>query len=416
MSYDENIEKAVLYYLIFEQEEADIQVEDFKITKHQQIAKAILELKQQKEEINLISIKNKIDSSKTEILKYISEIAESRFGTSFEYAYKQLINLSKKRRLIKLNNEQVTELNELADDDVETYIEKYIKSLNEINLRDKQEESFTEQISNTMKEIEQKYNNEYSYDYFTGIFDLDKVTNGLHKEELTIIGARPGMGKTTFALQIAEKIARNGIRTAIVSLEMSETQIIQKIISKNARIDSNKIRSGNLDEQDIIKVGEILSKINDLPITINTKVRSIQDIEIFARRMKNKKNLGLLIIDYLQLIKNKNKLSSREQEVSEISRTLKLLSLELKIPIVALCQLNRNAVRNEPELSDLRESGAIEQDADNVIFIFPKEESEERKTVEDVIVALKKQRAGGLTRVTVRFDKKVSEFRNLERM
>ena len=123
----------------------------------------------------------------------------------------------------------------------------------------------------------------------------------------------------------------------------------------------------------------------------------------------------MLIIDYIQLVKSKNKFNSREQEVAEISRTLKLLSLELKIPIIGLCQLNRNAARTEPTLADLRESGAIEQDADNVIFIYKENDNEEEKTVENVVIDLQKQRAGGLTKVTVRFDKKVSEFRNLVR-
>lgn len=162
-------------------------------------------------------------------------------------------------------------------------------------------------------------------------------------------------------------------------------------------------------------MGAAEAEISDLPIFINTKVRSIEAIEIYARRLKNKNNLGLLIIDYLQLIKSKNKFTSREQEVAEISRTLKLLSLELKIPIIGLCQLNRNAARTEPTLADLRESGSIEQDADNVIFIYKENDNEPESFVEDVVIDLQKQRAGGLTKVVVRFDKKVSEFKNLTR-
>ena len=255
----------------------------------------------------------------------------------------------------------------------------------------------------------------YDYKYFTGIFDLDKVTNGLHEEELTIIGARPGVGKTTFALQIAHKIANKGLGVGIISLEMSETQIIQKLISKIANIDSNKLRTGNINEKDLEKIAIAEGEISELPIFINTRVRSIEEIEIYARKLKNKNNLGLLIIDYIQLVKSKNKFNSREQEVAEISRTLKLLSLELKIPIIGLCQLNRNAAKTEPTLADLRESGAIEQDADNVIFIYKENDNEENKLVENVIIDLQKQRAGGLTKLTLKFDKKVSEFKNLVR-
>ncbi len=192
---------------------------------------------------------------------------------------------------------------------------------------------------------------------------------------------------------------------------MSETQIIQKIISRKANINSNKLRTGNLTDEEAEKVLQAEIQISELPIFINTKIRSVQEIETYARRLKNKNNLGLLIIDYLQLIKTKNKVNNREQEISEISRTLKLLSLELKIPIIALCQLNRNAAKAKPSMSDLRESGAIEQDADNVILIY--KENEEDSVVEDITIDLQKQRAGGLAKIPIRFDKKISEFRNL---
>ena len=196
---------------------------------------------------------------------------------------------------------------------------------------------------------------------------------------------------------------------------MSKVQITQRLISKEARVDSNKIRTGILTESEMQKVAEATATIYELPLFINTRIKNIQDIEMYTRRLKNKEDIGLLIIDYIQLLKSQNKLNSREQEVSEITRTLKLLSLELKIPIIGLCQLNRNAARTKPILSDLRESGAIEQDADNVIFIYKKDENEEQKIIEDVIIDLQKQRAGPTTQVTVRFDKSTNEFTNLIR-
>jgi replicative DNA helicase len=413
--YDEDIEKTVLYYLIFENEAIEISEEDFFLKKHKQIAKAILELKAQKEEINIISIKNKIEGKDTEILKYISIIAESKYGSSIQYAYKELKRLSKKRKLMNI----ATEIKEkvLDENEPEIYIEKIIKKLNEINSEGEKEETFLDMLIKTSDMIEKKriQGTKYDYKYFTGIFDLDKATNGLHEEELTIVGARPGVGKTTFALQVAYKIAEKGLGVGIISLEMSETQIIQKIISRVSNVDSNKLRTGNINEVEREKIAIAEGEISDLPIFINTRIRNIQEIEIYARKLKNKKNLGLLIIDYIQLVKNKNKFNSREQEVADISRTLKLLSLELKIPIIGLCQLNRNAARTEPTLADLRESGAIEQDADNVIFIYKENDEEEQALVENVVIDLQKQRAGGLAKVVVKFDKKVSEFRNLIR-
>lgn len=198
---------------------------------------------------------------------------------------------------------------------------------------------------------------------------------------------------------------------------MSENQIIQKLISRRAGVDSNKIRKGALNDNEAQKVTLAAMEIADLPIDINTRARTIEQIEIYARKLKNKENLGLLIIDYIQLVKSKGKFNSREQEVAEITRTLKLLSLELKIPVIGLCQLNRNASRNEPTLADLRESGAIEQDADNVIFLYKEREnqSDEETTSENIVVDLQKQRAGGLTKVTLKFVKTFSEFRNLVR-
>ena len=413
--YDEEIEKTVLYYLIFEKEEINVNEDDFFLQKHKQIVKAILEIKRKKEEVNILNIKNKIVGKDTDILKYVGIIAESKFGSSIEYAYKELKRLSKKRKLLELSKEIQKDITE--EKEIEIYIEKIIKELNEINQEGEKEKSFLDIVCETSDIIEKKrlQGTKYDYKYFTGIFDLDEVTNGLHEEELTIIGARPGVGKTTFALQIAQKIAKQGTAVAIVSLEMSDTQVVQKLISRVANVDSNKLRTGNLNIQEQEKVAIAEGEISDLPFFINTRVRNIQEIETYARKLKNKNDLGLLIIDYIQLVKSKNKFNSREQEVAEISRSLKLLSLELKIPIIGLCQLNRNAARTEPTLADLRESGAIEQDADNVIFLYKENENEEQQLVENIVIDLQKQRAGGLTKVTVRFDKKVSEFRNLVR-
>lgn len=194
---------------------------------------------------------------------------------------------------------------------------------------------------------------------------------------------------------------------------MSTTQIINKIVAKKSKVNANNLRNGVLTDIQIPKVAETFQKISELPITILTKTNSIQKIEAEARKLKNKKNLGLLIIDYLQLVKNQSKFNNREQEVADISRTLKLLSLELEIPIIALCQLNRNASRQKPTLADLRESGAIEQDADNVIFLYTERDNQEGNPTPIVIIDLQKQRAGGTGQVRVIFDKKFSEFKNI---
>lgn len=413
--YDEEIEKVLLYYVIFEQEEIDLEIEDFVSAKNQQIYKAIKELKEKKQEINIKSICQQIKGDEFNIAAYISDMQDNtiKYRCTSEYAYEKVKEFTKKRKTYNLAKKIEEEIKDVEEIDI--YIEKLIKQLNEINNKGQEEKNFLNMVVDTTNIIEQKMKNEYDYKLYTGFLDLDKVTNGLHEEELTVIGARPGVGKTTFALQIAEKIARGGLKVAIISLEMSETQIIQKLISKNARVDSNKIRTGSLEEKEAERVAKAAMEISDMPISINTRARTIEQIETYARKLKNKENLGLLIIDYIQLVKSKNKFSSREQEVAEITRTLKLLSLELKIPVIGLCQLNRNAARTEPTLADLRESGAIEQDADNVIFLYKEAENDEQEFAENIIVDLQKQRAGGLTKITLRFVKAFSEFRNLIR-
>lgn len=219
-----------------------------------------------------------------------------------------------------------------------------------------------------------------------------------------------GVGKTTFALQIADRIASKGKKVAYISLEMSEEQIIQKILAKRTRINSRKIRNGDLTDEEVAKVSVTCNEISQIPISILTKTNTIQEIEIEARRMKNRNSIDLLIIDYLQLVRNIGNFKSREQEVADISRTLKLLSLDANIPIIALCQLNRNASRSEPTLADIRESGAIEQDADNVIFLYQQEAEEDIVTVD-----LQKQRSGNTGSFKLIFNKINSEFRNIER-
>lgn len=211
-------------------------------------------------------------------------------------------------------------------------------------------------------------------------------------------------------MQIADKIANKNKNVAYVSLEMSEEQIIQKLLAKRTRVNSRKIRNGDLEDIEIDKIGLACGEISELPLSILTRANTIQQIEIEARRMKNRNKLDLLVIDYLQLVRNFGNFKSREQEVADISRTLKLLSLELEIPIIALCQLNRNASRNEPTLADIRESGSIEQDADNVIFLYQEDEENNIVTVD-----LQKQRAGNTGKSRLKFNKINSEFVNIER-
>ena len=405
--YDEEIEKAVLYYIIFKKEELDIEESDFINIKNKLIAKAIEELKLEKQDISILSVQSKVKGNQKQILEYISNLGNNIFGITAESCYNKLKELSKKRKVFELAQNIISNVTE--EENIDIYIQDCIDKLNNIEKINTKEKTFIEQIAETTNEIEKNYNNRNDYSLYTGIFDLDKLTCGLHNQELTIIGARPGMGKTTLTLQIAQEIAKKK-NVVFASLEMSQTQLIQKMIAKQSIVNSYKMRLGTLEEGDWEKIAKASIKLSELNLTINTKVRTIQDIEVMAKRLKNKDKLDLLIIDYIQLLKSQGKFNLREQEVAEISRRLKLLSLEINIPIIALCQLNRNANTGEPTLADLRESGSLEQDADNIIFIY-KEDEESNLT----ILKLAKQRAGDIGKVKVKFNKQLSTFVNLVR-
>ena len=408
---DEELEKAMLYYLIYEQEDYVLDETDFAFEKNKKIIKAINELKAEKKEISIISLQSKISANNKQVIEYLTSLSEYIYATTSDYIYNQVIELSKKRKLMELLQKSITELMEAENIDI--FMQDKIKQINKIAEINEKEQTFVEQVVETSTEIEKNTLQKPDYTLYTGITDLDKMICGLHKQELTIIGARPGVGKTTLALQIAEHIAERGTETAIISLEMSDTQVIQKLISRRARINSYKMRMGTLETKELEQIGVVSAEIAELPIHLITKARTIQHIENIARKLKNKNNLGLIVIDYIQLIKNKGKFNSREQEVADITRTLKLLSLELNIPIVGLCQLNRNAARQEPTLADLRESGAIEQDADNILFLY--QEAESTETIVDITLKLAKQRAGEIGKINLKFNKANSEFKGVMR-
>lgn len=405
--YNEELEKAMLYFIIFEKAEFELTENDFVSLMNKKIIRAINKLKLSKQEISLLSVSEQIKDEKN-ILEYLSELNTYTIGSTAENIYEKIKDLTKKRDTFLLAKEIMKDTKETEN--IDLLIEKAISKLQKIEMQTEKQENFVNLIARTTDLIEQNMKKKDDLSYYTGFFELDALTDGLHKGELTIIGARPATGKTTFALQIAERIAGYNKSVMFVSLEMSEEQIIQKILAKKARVNSRKIRNGDLTEEELDNIYIKCGEISDLPLLLYTKLKSIQQIEIEARKLKNKGKIDLLIIDYLQLVRNMGNFKSREQEVADISRTLKLLSLELEIPIIALCQLNRNASKNEPTLADIRESGSIEQDADNVIFLYQEDVEDNKVTID-----LQKQRAGNTGKLKLKFNKILSEFVNLER-
>ena len=254
----------------------------------------------------------------------------------------------------------------------------------------------------------------------TGFYDLDYKTTGLQPSDLILIAARPSMGKTAFVLNIAEYVAvRSHITTAIFSLEMSKNQLVNRLLSMNSRVDSQAIRTGELQDEDWAKLMESARIIGESSLIIDdTPGISVAELRSKCRKFKLENNLGLVIIDYLQLMSGGRRAESRQQEISDISRSLKALAREIQCPVIALSQLSR-AVEQRPDkrpmLSDLRESGAIEQDADVVMFIYRDEyynHDTEDAGISEIIIG--KQRNGPTGTVKLAYMAQYTKFANLE--
>ncbi len=255
----------------------------------------------------------------------------------------------------------------------------------------------------------------------SGFRDLDYKTAGFHGSELIIIAARPAMGKTALELNIANNAAvRNKITTVIFSLEMSKESLINRMLSMNSKVDSSNIRTGDLKDQDWVDIMAAGREISDSNLLIDdTPQITVAELRSKCRKLKLEKNLGLIIIDYLQLMSGSGRAESRQQEISEISRSLKSLARELDCPVIALSQLSR-ALEQRPDkrpmMSDLRESGAIEQDADLVMFIYRDEVYYPNDTkdpgVAEIIIG--KQRSGPTGTVRLKWQPEFTRFANLE--
>jgi replicative DNA helicase len=275
-------------------------------------------------------------------------------------------------------------------------------------------------VKDSFKAIEQLYEKkELITGVPTGFRDLDRLTCGLQPSDLIIIAGRPSMGKTSFALNIAEYASiEKKVCSAVFSLEMSKEQLVQRMLCGLGKVDASKLRGGFLKESDWPKLTRAAGKLSEAPLFIDdTAALSVLEIRAKSRRLKKEHNLGLIVVDYLQLMRGVGNIESREREISEISRSLKALAKELSVPVIALSQLNRgveNRSDRRPQLSDLRESGAIEQDADVIAFIY-RDEVYNRNTADKGIseILVSKQRNGPIGMVRLAFLDEYTRFEDL---
>ncbi len=403
--------------------------EDFYRADNRAIYEAVINLYNRAEPIDIITVKAELESlgkfEKVGGLEYLVSLPDKVPTTANAMKYIKIVEeKSTLRNLIKTANE-IIELGYDPTEDVEDIMEGAEKKIfNIMQNNDKKSYSpIKDVLVESFTQLEELYNRkQHITGVPSGFVELDYKTAGFHGSDLVLIAARPAMGKSAFALNIATNAAvRSNVPVAIFSLEMSKEQMVNRILCSEAMVDSNKVRTGKLEEDDWTKLAGSIGPLSDAEIYIDdTPGISVMEIRAKCRKLKLEKNIGMVVIDYLQLIQGSNKRNgSREQEISEISRSLKILAKELNIPVIALSQLSR-AVEQRPDhrpmLSDLRESGAIEQDADIVMFLYRDDyynKDSEKKDIAEVIIA--KHRGGSLGTVELLWLGSYTKFVNLEK-
>ena len=403
--------------------------DDFYREDNRLIYSAILNLYNRAEPIDIITVKAELEAmgkfEQVGGLEYLAELPEKVPTTANSSKYIKIVEeKSTLRNLIKTANE-IIELGYDPTEDVEDIMEGAEKKIFNImqNKNQKGYSAMKDILVDSFTQLEELYNRkQHITGVPTGFADLDYKTAGFHSSDLILIAARPAMGKSAFALNIATNAAvRAKVPVAIFSLEMSKEQMVNRILCSEAMVDSNKVRTGKLEEDDWTKLAEAIGPLSEAEIYIDdTPGISVMEIRAKCRKLKLEKNIGMVVIDYLQLVQGSNKRNgSREQEISEISRSLKILAKEIGVPVVALSQLSR-AVEQRPDhrpmLSDLRESGAIEQDADIVMFLYRDDyynQDTDKKGIAEVILA--KHRGGSTGTVELLWLGSYTKFVNLEK-
>ena len=394
------------------------------------IFEAIINLYNASQPIDLITVKDELTSmgsfEKIGGFEYLAILPDKVPTTANVEKYIDIVEeKATLRKLIKTANE-IIELGYNPGEDVEEIMAGAEKKIFDI-IQNKNQKSYTpikDVLVESFTKLEELYNQKSKITGVpTGFADLDNQTAGLHGSDLILLAARPAMGKTAFALNIAAHAAiRENVPVALFSLEMSKDQLVNRILCMEAMVDSNKVRTGKLEEDDWTKLAGVVGPISDSGIYIDdTPGISIMEIRTKCRKLKMEKDIGLIVIDYIQLIQGSGnrKNGSREQEIAEISRSLKILAKELNVPVIALSQLSR-AVEQRPDhrpmLSDLRESGSIEQDADIVMFLYRDDyynQDSEEKDISEVIIA--KHRGGSTGTVKLLWMGNYTKFVNLAR-
>lgn len=392
------------------------------------IYRAILGLYSKSQPIDIITVKAELvengDFERIGGLEYLASLPEKVPTTANVEKYIKIVDeKSMLRGLITTANDLVS-LGYDETEDVDNLIDMAEKKVFDLSQK-KNTKGYTtlsDVLNVSIAKIEELAKNKGKLSGIpTGFAAYDRITAGLHDSDLMILAARPAMGKSAFAINIATNVAVKANKGVIIfSLEMAKDQVGNRILSSESMIDSNKIRTGQLDDRDWEKLASTIARISDAPIYIeDSSDISMMEIRAKCRKLKLEKDIGLVVIDYLQLIRGSGKKNiNREQEIGEISRSLKIMAKELNVPVIALSQLSRGVEKREdkrPMMSDLRESGSIEQDADMVLFLHRDDyynDNPEKRDLAELIIA--KFRAGSTGTVPLKWMPNYTKFGDLE--
>lgn len=411
--HDEEAEQAVIGSMLTDRDAVISAIEvlkpdDFYREDNKTIYQAIMNIYSKGEPIDIITTKEELTSlGKLEAvggLEYLALLPEKVPTTANVEKYVKIVEeKSLLRNLIKMANELI-EIGYSQNEEIEGIMDNAQKKIFDIMQRKAQKgyTSIKDILVDSFSELQELYNNkQHITGVASGFIDLDNKTAGLHKSELILIAARPAMGKTAFALNIATNAAvQNNTPVVVFSLEMSKEQCANRILCAQAMVDSSKVGKGDISDEEWSKLAVASGELSESAgiFIDDTPGITVAEIRAKCRKLKMEKNIGLIVIDYLQLIQGSGKASSREQEIAEISRSLKILAKEIDVPVIALSQLSRAPearVDHRPMLQDLRESGSIEQDADVVMFIYRDDyynPQSEQTNIAEIIIA--KNRSG----------------------
>ncbi|MGA2464068.1 MAG: replicative DNA helicase [Thermodesulfobacteriota bacterium] len=426
-------EQSVLGGILIENEAINkvmeiLTVDDFYRDAHRRIFNALINLSERDEPADLITLTNelrKIDQlDSIGGASYLASLIDSvPTAANIEYYAKIVKEKAILRKLIETSTDIITQSYEDRGD-VEGFLDEAERAIFEISEKRVKPSfySIRDIVKESFKTIERLFEKkELVTGVPSGFKELDRLTAGFHASDLIIVAGRPSMGKTALCLNLAQYAAiEKRIPVAIFSLEMSKEQLVIRMLCSEAQVEGTRLRTGFLTESDWPKLTLAAGNLSDAPIFIDDSAAiSVLELRAKSRRLKGDYGLGMLIIDYLQLMKGRTRVESRQQEISEISRSLKALAKELNIPVIAVSQLSRKTEERQgmrPQLSDLRESGAIEQDADLILFLYRDEvynRSEDNPNKGKAEVIIGKQRNGPIGKIEMAFLDKFTTFKEL---